>query len=87
MDGTGHVLADRPGCSRRRRSEESAETTSPGILPNLESGRQAQRFQRTRERNIQLVGRVVRQALGQNSINIKEDPEFVGWLAYCIFQV
>ena len=28
-----------------------------------DSGRQAQRFQRTRERNIQLVGRVVRQAL------------------------
>jgi AcrR family transcriptional regulator len=52
-----------------------------------DSGRQAQRFQRTRERNIQLVGRVVRQALGQNSINIKEDPEFAGWVAFCIFQV
>jgi AcrR family transcriptional regulator len=52
-----------------------------------DSGRQAQRFQRTRERNIQLVSRVVRQALGQNSINIKEDPEFAGWVAFCIFQV
>jgi AcrR family transcriptional regulator len=52
-----------------------------------DSGRQAQRFQRTRERNIQLVGRVVRQALGQNSININEDPEFAGWVAFCIFQV
>jgi AcrR family transcriptional regulator len=52
-----------------------------------DSGRQAQRFQRTRERNIQLVGRVVRQALDQNSINIKEDPEFAGWVAFCIFQV
>jgi AcrR family transcriptional regulator len=52
-----------------------------------ESGRQAQRFQRTRERNIQLVGRVVRQALEQNTINCKEDPEFVGWVAFCIFQV
>jgi AcrR family transcriptional regulator len=52
-----------------------------------DSGRQAQRFQRTRERNIQLVSRVVRQALGQNSININEDPEFAGWVAFCIFQV
>lgn len=52
-----------------------------------DSGRQAQLFQRTRERNIQLVGRVVRQALDQNAINIKEDPDFAGWIAFCIFQV
>ena len=52
-----------------------------------DSGRQAQRCQRTRERNIQLVGRVVRRALDQNSINIKEEPEFAGWVAFCIFQV
>jgi AcrR family transcriptional regulator len=52
-----------------------------------DSGRQAQRFQRTRERNIQLVGWVVRQALDQNVINIEEDPEFAGWVAFCIFQV
>jgi AcrR family transcriptional regulator len=52
-----------------------------------DSGRQAQRFQGTRERNIQLVGRVVRQALNQKSINLKEDPEFAGWVAFCVFQV
>jgi AcrR family transcriptional regulator len=52
-----------------------------------DSGRQAQLFQRTRERNIQLVGRVVRQALNQNAINVKEDPDFAGWIAFCIFQV
>ncbi len=52
-----------------------------------DSGQQAQRFQRTRERNIQLVGRIVRRAMEQNSIVLKEEPEFAGWIAFCIFQV
>lgn len=51
------------------------------------SGRQAKRFQQTRERNIELVGLIVKRAMEKNTIGIDEDPEFVGWVAFCIFQV
>jgi AcrR family transcriptional regulator len=51
-----------------------------------DSGRQANRFQKTRERNIQLIGRIVKQAAACKTIKI-EDPAFAGWVAFCIFQV
>jgi AcrR family transcriptional regulator len=52
-----------------------------------DSGRQARRFQHTRERNIRLVGRIVRNAVERKTIAIEEEPEFAGWVAFCIFQV
>jgi len=52
-----------------------------------DSGRQAQRFQQTRERNIRLVGAIVRQAVEKKSVRPAADPDFVGWIAFCIFQV
>ncbi len=52
-----------------------------------DSGRQAGRFQRTRERNIQIVGRIVADAIEQGALNTKERAEFVGWILFCIFQV
>ena len=52
-----------------------------------DSGQQAKRFQKTRERNIQLVGSIVKKAKEQNAIQTNEDPDFVGWVAFCIFQV
>jgi AcrR family transcriptional regulator len=52
-----------------------------------DSGRQAKRFQQTRERNIELVGLIVKKAMERNTIRIEDDPEFVGWVAFCIFQV
>lgn len=52
-----------------------------------DSGRQATRFQKTRERNIHLVGKIVREALARKTIRTNEDPEFVGWVAFCVFQV
>jgi len=52
-----------------------------------DSGQQAKRFQKTRERNIHLAGSIVRKAKEQKIIQTDEDPEFVGWVAFCIFQV
>jgi AcrR family transcriptional regulator len=52
-----------------------------------DSGRQANRFQKTRERNIELIGKIVKQAADRKTIKIDEPPEFVGWIAFCIFQV
>ena len=51
-----------------------------------DSGRQANRFQKTRERNIQLIGNIVKQAAARKTIKI-DDPTFAGWVAFCIFQV
>jgi AcrR family transcriptional regulator len=51
-----------------------------------DSGRQANRFQKTRERNIQLIGNIVKQAAARKTIKI-DDPAFAGWVAFCIFQV
>jgi AcrR family transcriptional regulator len=51
-----------------------------------DSGRQANRFQKTRERNIQLIGDIVKQAAARKTIKI-DDPAFAGWVAFCIFQV
>jgi AcrR family transcriptional regulator len=52
-----------------------------------DSGRQANRFQKTRERNIQLIGNIVKWAATRKTIKIEEPPEFVGWVAFCVFQV
>jgi len=52
-----------------------------------DSGRQANRFQRTREKNIRIVGEIVRIAAANRTIHSPEDPEFIGWVAFCIFQV
>ncbi len=52
-----------------------------------ESGTQADRFRTTRQRLIELFGRSVELALAQDAIAIKEDPQFVGWTLFCIFQV
>ncbi len=68
----------------------------PGLrLPRLmlremtfyDSGRQADRFQATRERVIRLVGSIMKRALDSRMIRVPEDPGFVGWVAFCIFQV
>jgi len=52
-----------------------------------DSGRQANRFHKTRERNIQLIGNIVKWAATRKTIKIEEPPEFVGWVAFCVFQV
>jgi AcrR family transcriptional regulator len=52
-----------------------------------DSGRQAKRFQETRERNIHLVGRAVTMAAEGNTIRLEDEPELAGWVAFCIFQV
>ena len=51
------------------------------------SGRQAERFQQTRERNIRIVGDVIRMAMENRSVRTAEDPQLIGWVAFCIFQV
>ena len=52
-----------------------------------DSGRQANRFQQTREKNIRIVGEIVRMAAVNRTIRTPEDPGFIGWVAFCIFQV
>ena len=52
-----------------------------------DSGRQANQFQQTRERNIQLIGNIVNKAAARKTIKIEEPAEFVGWVAFCVFQV
>jgi AcrR family transcriptional regulator len=52
-----------------------------------ESGSQAQRFQRTRERLIDLLGRLIAAAMAENTIGAREEPRFIGWTIFCVFQV
>lgn len=52
-----------------------------------DSGRQAAGFQAIRERVIHLVGSVVKKALDRGTIQSSEDPAFIGWVAFSIFQV
>jgi AcrR family transcriptional regulator len=52
-----------------------------------DSGRQASRFQKTREKNIKIVGDLMQMAADRKAIRTTEDPQFVGWVAFCIFQV
>jgi AcrR family transcriptional regulator len=52
-----------------------------------DAGRQALRFQTTRERVIRLVGKVVDMAVDGRTIRADEQPDFIGWVAFCIYQV
>jgi AcrR family transcriptional regulator len=52
-----------------------------------ESGSQARRFQKTRERLIDLFGRLIAAAMAQNTIGAREEPRFIGWTIFCVFQV
>jgi AcrR family transcriptional regulator len=52
-----------------------------------DSGRQAAEFQAIRERVIHLVGSVVKKAFDRGTIRSPEDPNFIGWVAFSIFQV
>jgi AcrR family transcriptional regulator len=52
-----------------------------------DSGAQAMPFQKTRERLIQLFGRLVDIATRKKEIAPHEDALFVGWTLFCIFQV
>ena len=52
-----------------------------------DSGRQAADFQAIRERVVRLVGSVIKRAIGRRTIHSSEDPDFIGWVAFSIFQV
>ena len=52
-----------------------------------ESGTQARRFQRTRERLIDLLGRITAAAMAQKTILVSEEPRFIGWTVFAVFQV
>ncbi len=52
-----------------------------------DAGRQAKRFQETRERNIRAVGRIVQMAASRGALRLAEEPDFAGWVAFCVFQV
>jgi AcrR family transcriptional regulator len=52
-----------------------------------ESGTQADRFQKTRERLIDLLGRIAAMAMAQKTIAMSEEPRFVGWTVFSVFQV
>jgi AcrR family transcriptional regulator len=52
-----------------------------------DSGAQAGRFQQTRERLINLFGRIVSLATEQGSLSPADTPQFAGWTIFCIFQV
>jgi len=52
-----------------------------------ESGAQASRFQKTRERLIDLIGNAVQLAIAQDNASSNETPQFIGWTMFCIFQV
>jgi len=52
-----------------------------------DSGAQAMPFQKTRERLIELFGRIVDMAAATGEIARPEDPLSVGWTMFCIFQV
>jgi len=52
-----------------------------------DSGRQADRFQSTRERVIGLVEGIMKRALDRGMIRSSEGAGFVAWVAFCIYQV
>src|SRR5262245_54397014 len=59
----------------------------PREMTFYDSGRQADEFQAIRERVIRLVGNVVKKALDRGTIQSSEEPDFIGWVAFSIFQV
>jgi AcrR family transcriptional regulator len=52
-----------------------------------DSGRQAARFGDTRQRIIRLVGGIIKSALDRGTLESKEEPAFIGWVVFCIYQV
>jgi AcrR family transcriptional regulator len=52
-----------------------------------DTGRQAGRFHAIRERVIRLVGNIMARAQKHGMIRTSEDPSFIGWVAFCIYQV
>jgi hypothetical protein len=52
-----------------------------------ESGTQAGRFQKTREHFIDLLGRIAATAMAQKTIVVGEEPRFIGWTVFSVFQV
>jgi AcrR family transcriptional regulator len=52
-----------------------------------DSGAQARPFQKTRERLINLFGKIVELAMTQKRVASPESPQFIGWTIFCIFQV
>lgn len=52
-----------------------------------DSGAQAGRFLNTRERLINLFGKIVQLAVERRSLSPDETPQFIGWTIFCIFQV
>jgi AcrR family transcriptional regulator len=52
-----------------------------------DSGAQAGRFQKTRERLIELIGNAVQAAISQEEVSAHEPANFIGWTIFCIFQV
>lgn len=49
-------------------------------------GEQAKRFLALRERLIALSGHIVRQAMARGEITSEEEPDFVGWLVFSLYQ-
>ncbi len=52
-----------------------------------DSGAQAGLFQNTRERLIKLFGQIVGLSMTRKGAASLEDPQFIGWTIFCIFQV
>ena len=52
-----------------------------------DSGRQAAEFQAIRDRVIRLVGSIISKAIDRRTIRSSEDPDFIGWVTFSIFQV
>jgi AcrR family transcriptional regulator len=52
-----------------------------------DTGRQAERFRLVRESVIRLVGQAVEMAAKGGAVKSKEPPGFIGWVAFCIYQV
>jgi hypothetical protein len=52
-----------------------------------ESGVQAARFHRTRERLIDLLGRIAAMAVAQKAIVVSEKARLIGWTVFAVFQV
>jgi AcrR family transcriptional regulator len=52
-----------------------------------DTGRQAAAFQATRDRIIRLAGTVVKKAIDRGTLSSSEDPDFIGWVAFSIYQV
>lgn len=52
-----------------------------------DSGQQANRFKTTREKVISLICDSVRFAKKNNSIKTAEDPQLIGWVLFCVYQV